>query len=287
MTEIDCKKIRKEMLEEAGTKLDYIRKHDGRKLKLVVVQVEGDSASDIYVRNKVKTCESVGIECEVAKLPKKSTMNNVARWLTLYNLDKDVDGVILQLPLPDHLKQVQHYLINQIDWFKDVDGLTDKSVMRLWTDLRGVRPATAEGILRLLPEDLSGRTAVILGRSDLVGKPLAKMLMDRNATVTVCHSKTDHLVRARLMRNADIIVSAIGQPKSVIIPENINKKITYIDVGINRDVNGKLCGDFVIDDEITDLAHYTPVPGGVGILTTAQVVLNLIKCYELQGGVIK
>ncbi len=283
MYKIDCKKVREEMLEEAKEKINKIHKELNRKLKIVVIQVKGDLASVVYIRNKVKTCESVGIDCEVLEFPSDISYKELESNILSHSLDDNVDGVILQLPLPDHLKPYQNQLINTIDGRKDVDGLTDYNVMKLWTDQDGIRPATAEGILRLLPEDLSYKTVSIYGRSNLVGKPLIKMLMDRNATVTVYHSKsavlTDYLLYTK---ESDIVISAIGKPKYLKALPSMASKTIFIDVGINRDSDGKLCGDF--DFQSDGFFTYTPVPGGVGVLTTAQLVLNLIKCYEMKKG---
>lgn len=279
MKEINCKKVREEMLTEAKEKLKNIH----RKLKLVVIQVEGDQASGIYIRNKLRTCEAVGVDCEIVELPTDIPIFKLADILSDCNKNDKADGIILQLPLPRHLEKYQSDLINMIDWRKDVDGLTDINVSKLWTGKDGIRPATAEAVMRLLPDDLSGKSATIFGRSDLVGKPLIKLLMDQNATVSVCHSKSDIYTKYSLIDHSDIVISAIGKPKELVLtPYSFFNKSTFIDVGINRDENGKICGDFLIGPNSGDKCEYTPVPGGVGILTTAQLVLNLIKCYELR-----
>ena len=281
MKQIDCKSIREVMINKAKIKLDNIYNTLDRKLKLVVIQVTGDDASDIYVRNKIKTCEDLGIKCEHAKLSTSVTYDFISSLIDIYNTDPNVDGIILQLPLPNHLKQYQHDLLNKICCIKDVDGLTDANVARLWTGQYGIRPATAEAVMQLLPDDLSGKSALILGRSDLVGKPLIKMLMDRNATISVCHSKTTYNTINSLMNDSDIVISAVGKPRFLrAIPYLDSNKVTFIDVGINRDENGKICGDIWISHHYGTNCEYTPVPGGVGILTTAQIPLNLIKCYE-------
>lgn len=280
MKRIDCKNIREAMLNEAGYKLNDIYSTLDRKLKLVIIQVNGDDASDIYVRNKKKTCENLGIKCEHTQLSTSVSHDFISSLIDIYNTDPMVDGIILQLPLPDRLKQYQHELMNRIHWTKDVDGLTNANVSRLWTGRHGIRPATAEAVMRLLPEDLSNETVTILGRSNLVGTPLIKMLMDRNATVSVCHSKTSKKDMEYLINNSSIVISAVGSPKFLAVTPKLKYHTTYIDVGINRDCDGKLCGDLDIVENPNRGCHYTPVPGGVGILTTAQIPLNLIKCYE-------
>lgn len=282
MTEIDCKKVREEMLAEAKEKLNKIHKELGRKLKLVIISVKGDMASAVYIRNKVRTCELAGVECDVIEFPTNVSHTRLFTAILNSSLNDSVDGIILQLPLPYHLRQYQDQLINTIDGRKDVDGLTDYNIMKLWTGNDGIRPATAEAVMRLLPDDLSNQTVTVLGRSNLVGKPLIKMLIDRNATVSVCHSKTSKKDIEYLIDNSSIVISAVGKPKFLAVTPKSKHHVTYIDVGINRDSDGKLCGDLDIVENPNRGCHYTPVPGGVGILTTAQLVLNLIKCYELK-----
>lgn len=281
---IDCKQIRQDMLTEAKVELTKIYAYTGQKLKLVVIQVEGDAASDVYIRNKIKTCEECGIDCEHVKLPSDSTFDVVRKTIIRHTCNGNVFGLMLQLPLPDHLKPHQQELLDTIPWYMDVDGLSTESVGRLWTGQECITPATAQGIMRLLPEDLTCTNVCIVGRSNLVGKPLVKLLEQRNATVTLCHSKSGHLEHYTTL--ADIVITAIGKP------EYFNEMYfadyypqTWIDVGINRDENGKLCGDIYVDS-IKDSYVYeidvTPVPGGVGLLTTAQLVLNVVKSYRIQ-----
>lgn len=185
--------------------------------------------------------------------------------------------------LPPHLRPHQRTLLDLIDYKKDVDGLSSQSIGRLWAGLDCIIPATPSGIAELLPTYLAGKNVTIIGRSDLVGKPLMKILMDRNATVTLCHSKTVRLEEH--LKNADIVVSAVGKPKFLC---NQDYDIVHscaqwwIDVGINHDEDGKLCGDIRTEDlEQTD-AYVTPVPGGVGVLTTAHLMLNVVKAYKMQ-----
>lgn len=292
MNIIDCKEVRNQMLEEAKTKLDEFYHGENVKLKLVVIQVEGDAASDVYIRNKLKTCEQVGIECEHVKLPHDSDMFDVMGSILYHSVQPETTGIMLQLPLPDHLKPYQQKLLDAIPWQMDVDGLSSASVGRLWTNQPCIAPATAKGVMKLLPEDLSGKDVCIVGRSNLVGKPLIKLLEERNATVTLCHSRTQHL--AYYTERANIIVSAIGKPKyfdssyafydydavfGELFPDD---QQTWIDVGINRDENGKLCGDIDIETFKDIDCNITPVPGGVGLLTTAQLVLNVIDAYYLR-----
>ena len=280
MNIIDCKKVRQDMLTEAKLELTKIFALEGKVLKLVVIQVEGDPASDVYIRNKIKTCEQVGIKCEHIKLPNDISVGNLRKVIVAASEDSKVHGVMLQLPLPDHLKQYEQSLLDTIPWNKDVDGLCTDNVGRLWNNKPCITPATAQGIMRLLPEDLSGKIACVVGRSNLVGKPLVKLLEERNATVVLCHSKTGDLANCTL--GSDIIITAIGKPKYFSAYCAIDDYQTWIDVGINRDENGKLCGDIDIDDFKNHEIDITPVPSGVGLLTVSQLILNIIKAYKFQ-----
>ncbi len=187
---IDCKSIREEMLTEAREKLAAIPET----LKLAIVHVGNDPASEVYVRNKIKTAESVGIDTQVFRNPDCIDFETLKNTLLYLSCNSEYTGIILQLPLPDRLKQYDQELLNCIAWYKDVDGLGTLNVGRLWTGMPCITPATPTGLLRLLPEDLSGKDVTIVNRSNLIGKPLVKMLLDRNATVTVCHSKTKSII---------------------------------------------------------------------------------------------
>lgn len=273
---IDCKSIREEMLNEAREKIAAIPET----LKLAIVHVGNDPASEVYIRNKIKTAESVGIDTQVFSYSENVDVEMLKCKLLHLSLGYNYTGIILQLPLPDRLKQYEQELLDCILFYKDVDGLSSCSVGRLWTNQPCITPATPTGLLRLLPEDLSGKKVTIVNRSNLIGKPLVKMLLDRNATVTVCHSKTKLLYIAT--RRADIVITGIGKPK--FFNEVYNGWYqTWIDCGINRDNDGRLCGDVDLDSFNNELVDVTPVPNGVGILTTAQLMLNVIKAYELRG----
>ena len=275
---IDCGKVRESMLDEVKDYIEFIEEKYSESCNLVVIQVEGDAASDVYVRNKLKTCEQVGIDCQVVKLP-----NDCEPWSLLETIeanakDDNVTGLMLQLPLPETLGDPQFYL-DRIPYYKDVDGLSRASIGRLWSDHPNcIRPATAQGIMWLLPHDMSGMTVCVLGRSNLVGKPLYKLLSDRNATVIACHSHTDNIYK--YMEHSDIIISAIGKPKFIKYNSKLDGKM-FIDVGINRDENGKLCGDIDIDTFKDSSCKITPVPKGVGILTTVQLALNVADANAL------
>lgn len=274
---IDCKSVREQILTEVEKKVAEI----GEKVRLVIFQVGKIDASDVYVRNKIKTAESVGIECELVKCSESTSLGSLKYLIKAYSEMEDTTGVMLQLPLPDHLKEYSQELLDLIPWNKDVDGLSSESVGRLWNGRDCIAPATTSGIMRLLPDDLSGQNVCIVNRSNLIGKPLTKLLMDRNATVTVCHSKTPKSYLNEHLHNSDIVVTGIGKPL-YFDRKVVSNNQTWIDCGINRDDEGNLCGD--IDTESCRLknTYFTPVPGGVGILTTAQLIANVVKAYEYQ-----
>ena len=271
---IDCRAVREQILNEAKENMKSITDE----ITLVVIQVEGDSASDVYIRNKKKTCEEIGIRCLHISYPNDIDFETLADKIQSISNDFTVDGVMLQLPLPEHLKPHEQQLLDLIPWYKDVDGLSTESIGRLWSGQECLVPCTAQGVMRLLPDDLSGKEVCVIGRSNLVGKPLIKLLEERNATVTLCHSKTFYL-RTNI-EMADIVISAIGKPK-FFNGYCANDFQTWIDVGINRDENGKLCGDVNIDTFENVNCEITPVPNGVGLLTTACLILNVIKAHKL------
>ncbi len=283
MKYISCKAIRDQMLYDAKNKIANI----STKINLVIIQVEGDDASEVYIRNKIKTCEQVGINVDVVRCSNNVSYEDLRQVIIHYTIQDEIDGVMLQLPLPEHLKSYEQKLLDLILWRKDVDGLSSASVGRLWSNLDCITPATPTGIMKLLPYDLSGQRVLIINRSNLVGKPLAKLLMDRNATVTIAHSKTGKFKLRKLIHQSDIIVTAIGRAHYIdwSFHGDITKSKIWIDVSINRDEQNKLCGDISTDGGFELIDHQiTPVPGGVGVLTTAQLVLNTIKAYELGRG---
>lgn len=262
----------------------------GKELVMAVVQVGNDPASDVYVRNKKKTAEECGIECIHCNLREDASYSDVVKIIQGLNEDSKVTGLMLQLPLPEHLKQFEQNFLDMIDWKKDIDGLSTESVGRLWSNKRCLKPATAQGIMSLLDEDLREHTVAIINRSRLIGKPLVKMLEERNATPVLCHSKTDWKFMTLLLHKADIIITATGQPKWLSLEDCVTHTIIgdccnvlqIIDAGITRDLNGKLCGDVDKDSFAFTSVQVTPVPKGVGILTTAFVIKNVVEAYKLQ-----
>ena len=263
---INCERIADAMLEKAKKEVGYIRSVHQDVPMLGIIKVGSDPASDVYVRNKVRTCTELGIECVVHSLPESVTQDHLETVISWLQGEVDPHGLILQLPLPDHLDAEK--AIAMIDPERDVDGLRDDS---------GVIPCTPRGIMEILDAevgDLTGKHAVIVGRSKLVGKPLAKLLLERDCTVTVCHSKTEDL--ATITNTADILVSAVGKP-GLIETYDIKPDAVVIDVGISK-VDGKLVGDInPYAEMLHPEARITPVPGGVGKTTVAALVCNLVQ----------
>ena len=234
---------------------------------LVIISVGDDSASKVYVRNKIRACEQIGIKYEHVVLPEKTTEKELLSRIRVYNMNHFIHGIIVQLPLPKHINPDR---VTDAIWrSKDVDGFGQKSLFR---------PCTPEGIIRLLDHyntPIESRNVVIVGRSDIVGRPLARMMLDRNANVTVLHSKTTDADRHTYLRNADIIISAVGSPM-LVVPIDVSPQTVIVDVGINRDQNGKLCGDVHPKAYDASLA-YTPVPGGVGPMTVAMLMEHVVQ----------
>lgn len=261
-----AQKIKDELKQKAAR---YVQK-----AKLVIIQVGDNQASNTYVRNKIKACEYVGIEHELKKYPESVKTDDLWGDIQLLNRDPDVTGIMVQLPLPYHIDDQE--VLQAIDPLKDVDGFTYENLGSVLSGdwKRYNCPATPSGILWLLEEnhiDLEGKECVIVGRSNIVGKPMIHLLLDRNATVTIAHSHTKNL--KEVCKRADVLIVAIGQPK-MINREYVKEGAVVIDVGINRDENGKLCGDVDFDDVKDIVSAITPVPGGVGPMTVAMLLYN-------------
>lgn len=249
---------------------------DGIHRKLVIVQVGDNPASNTYIKNKTKACEYVGIECEVKHYKESISETELCGHIARLNGDKSVDGIIVQLPLPPQISERK--VLSVIKPKKDVDGFTDKNTGRLIHDYPvGHIPATPLGIKMLLLKydiDVEGKECVIVGRSNIVGKPMAFLMLDDDATVTIAHSHTKNL--KEVCKRADILIVAIGKPK-MINREYIKEGAVVIDVGINRDENGKLCGDVDFEDVKDIVSAITPVPGGVGPMTVAMLLSNVVR----------
>ena len=246
---------------------------------LAVILVGDDPASQVYVRNKIKACDEVGIKSFLCKLPAESTFDEVAGTINYLNENPDVSGMILQLPLPKHLDE--NALIDLIDPDKDVDGCHYVQKGRLWTGRDSLVACTPYGVMKLLDYyniPLEGKNAVVIGRSNLVGKPLAQLLLDRNCTVTICHSRTKNL--AEITSRADIVCVARGKAK-FLKADMVKDGAVVIDVGMDRDENGKLCGDVDFADVAPKCSYITPVPGGVGPMTVTMLLANTVKAFKL------
>lgn len=247
---------------------------------LAVILVGDDPASQVYVRNKIKACDEAGIKSFLCKLPAESTFDEVAGTIRYLNENPDVSGMILQLPLPKHLDE--NSLLDLIDPEKDVDGCHYVQKGRLWTGRDSLVACTPYGVMKLLEYydiSLQGKNAVVIGRSNLVGKPLAQLLLDANCTVTICHSKTQNL--AEITSRADIVCVAIGKAK-FLTSDMVKNGAVVIDVGMDRDENGKLCGDVDFDSVAPKCSFITPVPGGVGPMTVTMLLANTVKAYKAQ-----
>lgn len=274
---MDGKKLRDKILEELKIKLANLPWVP----KLVVISVGDDPASQIYVNNKKKYAEKIGIEAVILKLPEDVTTDALLDRIDALNRDPAVTAILVQLPLPVHINKLD--ILSAILPEKDVDGFTPYNSGLLFSGAKPYAyPATPRGILRLLDEyniELDGKHVVVVGRSNIVGKPLAQMMLNRNATVTVCHSHTKNL--AEITKTADILVSAAG---GKIIEDNMLKSnCVVIDVGIFRDDNGKLRGDVNFETVSKIASHITPVPGGVGPMTIASLMLNIVDLFENSG----
>lgn len=270
---LDGKKIAADIRREVAAEAASLR-DKGIVPTLVVYLVGDDPASAVYVRNKEKACKEVGIECRVVRNPSQIDYETFSRGIYTASEDRNVDGVMVQLPLPPHLDIDDARF--HITPLKDVDGITSYCVDRLAHGNKGITPCTPAGIMELLKRydiPVVGKRCVVVGRSDIVGKPMAMMLLNANATVTVCHSRTENL--AAVCREADILIAAVGKPK-LITADMVKPGAVVIDVGINRTEDGKLVGD-VDFDAVEPIASYiTPVPGGVGPMTVAMLLKNVV-----------
>lgn len=243
-----------------------------RKPGLAVVIVGDDPASRIYVRNKIKACGELGIRSYAYELPATSSQKEVEDVLDKLAADKDVDGILLQLPLPKHLDG--DAATSHIPFEKDVDGFSPKNLGLLMQNKQRVAACTPSGVMKLLEKEgieLTGKHAVVIGRSETVGKPMAMLLLNANATVTVCHSKTKNL--AQICQNADILVASVGRA-GFVTADMVKEGAIVVDIGINRDENGKLCGDVDFEGVKDKVSYITPVPGGVGPMTITMLMYN-------------
>lgn len=248
--------------------------------KLAVIMVGDDKASKVYVKNKSKACEEIGIEYEEYLLPENTKMEELINLIEKLNNDETVNGILVQSPLPEGLDANEGF--KTISPKKDVDGFNPINVGKLSLNQDCFVSCTPYGIIKMLESydiPIEGANAVIIGRSNIVGKPLAKCLLNKNATVTVCHSKTRNL--KEITKNADILIAAIGKPKFVT-KDMVKEGATIIDVGINRTEEGKLVGDTDFENIKEKVSYITPVPGGVGPMTIAMLMHNVVKAAKQQ-----
>lgn len=276
---IDGKLVAKVTREQIKSEVEVLKaEHEPCAIGLAVILVGDDPASQVYVRNKIKACDEVGIKSFLCKLPAESTFDEVAGTISYLNENPDVSGMILQLPLPKHLDE--NALVDLIDPDKDVDGCHYVQKGRLWTGRDSLVACTPLGVMKLLDYydiPLQGKNAVVVGRSNLVGKPLAQLLLDRNCTVTICHSRTQNL--ADITSKADIVCVAIGKAK-FLKADMVKDGAVVIDVGMDRDENGKLCGDVDFENVAPKCSYITPVPGGVGPMTVTMLLANTLKAFK-------
>lgn len=250
-----------------------------RPIKIAIIQVGNNESSTIYINQKKKLEQEINILINHIKLQGETKEQEIIKKINALNKNKEIDGIMVQLPLPKHLNQ--KIIVNAIDENKDIDGLTDSNIIKLYNNNYTLAPCTPIGILKLLELykiDIKEKNIVILGRSDIVGKPLSLLLTNSNATVTLCHSKTKDV--KKITNKADILISAIGRPK-LITKDYIKKDAIIINVGINKDENGKLCGDVDFEDVKDKVSYITPVPKGVGPATIAMFLENSYKAYLL------
>ena len=275
---IDGKALSAAIKDEVRAEVPALERQYGRKPCLCVIIVGENPASQVYVRNKVKAAEYVGIDSQKIELPVETSEEALLSRIAALNADPHVDGILVQLPLPRHIDEEK--VIDAIAREKDVDGFHPGNVAGLWLGKDCIVPCTPAGILRLIDStgvSLSGKQAVVVGRSNIVGKPVAKILLDRNATVTVAHSRTADL--GAVTRQADVLVVAVGRA-GLITGDMVKPGAVVIDVGMNRNAEGKLCGDVDFASCEPVAGWITPVPGGVGPMTIAMLMVNTLHCFQ-------
>lgn len=275
---IDGKQISLDIKNELKEKVAKY-KEQGIEIILAVVKVGNDPASAVYVRNKEKACEYVGINSKTLALPEETTEEELLNVVKKLNEDKNVNGILVQLPLPKHIDESKVLLT--IDSTKDVDGFHPVNVGKMVIGEDTFLPCTPAGIIEMIKRtdiDIEGKECVVIGRSNIVGKPMAMLMLKENATVTIAHSRTKDL--KEVTKRADIIVAAIGKAKFVTA-DYVKEGAVVIDVGMDRDENGKLCGDVDFESVSKVASAITPVPGGVGPMTVTMLLVNCLRSVEL------
>ena len=279
---IDGKELSKKIRKELKLEADRLRQ---KKIipKLAVILVGDDSASKVYIRNKSKACEDVGVEFEEILLDSNTSMEKLLSIIDGLNVRKDINGILLQSPIPKGLDIQEAF--DRIKEEKDVDGFNPINVGKLMIGQDTFISCTPYGIIKMLEAyniEIEGKHAVVIGRSNIVGKPLSQCLLNKNATVTICHSRTRNLLE--ITRTADILISAVGKT-DMVTADMIKDGAIVIDVGMNRNDEGKLVGDVDFEKVKEKASYITPVPGGVGPMTIAMLMNNVIKATKLQNGI--
>ena len=276
---LDGKELARKIREELKLKVDKL-KENGIVPKLAVILVGDDSASKVYVKNKSKACKDVGVEFEEILLDEKTPMERLLEIIEKLNNREDINGILLQSPIPKGLNIQEAF--EKIHCKKDVDGFNPVNVGKLMIGEDTFISCTPYGIIKMLEAyniEIEGKHAVVIGRSYIVGKPLAQCLLQKNATVTICHSKTKNI--AEITKTADILISAVGK-KNMVTADMVKDGAVVIDVGMNRNEEGKLVGDVDFENVKQKVSYITPVPGGVGPMTIAMLMNNVIKATEEQ-----
>lgn len=269
--------LAKRIKDEMAIEIDKDIANGQRKPCLCVILVGDDPASVSYVKGKDKACKEIGVESKMIALPFDTTQEQLLQIVDRCNHDDSIDGILVQLPLPKHINEKE--VLYSIDPSKDVDGLHPVNVAKLYSNEDGFVPCTPMGVVKMIEEaniDVGGKHVVVVGRSKLVGSPVSRLLLNMNATVTMCHSHTVNL--ANICSQADILVVCVGKAK-MITKEYVKEGACVIDVGVNR-VNGKLCGDVDFDDVYDKCSVITPVPKGVGPMTICMLLKNTLKAYN-------
>lgn len=274
---IDGKLISQQIKDEVKEKVSAY-KEQGIEITLAVVKVGNDPASAVYVRNKEKACEYVGITSRTIAMPEETTEEELLATVKELNEDKSVNGILVQLPLPKHIDESK--ILLTIDSSKDVDGFHPVNVGKMVIGEETFLPCTPAGIIEMLKRtdiDINGKECVVIGRSNIVGKPMAMLMLKENATVTIAHSRTKDL--KEVTKRADILIAAIGKAKFVTA-DYVKDGAVVIDVGMDRDENGKLCGDVDFETVSEVASAITPVPGGVGPMTVTMLLVNCLRSVE-------
>lgn len=275
---IDGKRISAEIKEEVKMQAAAL-KEQGIDVNLIVIQVGDDAASSVYVRNKQKACDYVGIGSRTYNLPEETTEEEMLKLIAALNQDTTVNGILVQLPLPAHI--CEDKVIQAIAPEKDVDCFHPYTIGKLFIGEKGFSPCTPAGVIELLKRsniEIAGKECVIIGRSNIVGKPMAMLMLREHATVTIAHSKTQNL--KEVCKRADILIAAVGKPR-MIDASYIKEGAVVIDVGIHRNAENKLCGDVDFDSVAEKCSAITPVPGGVGPMTIAMLMKNCIETIKV------